>query len=92
MTPSELAPLGTHSAQGVFHHGATSALAQRDLRTIRYFNCFRKPFTAGIVVIVVSRLATTFELLPVLKTPRLGVFMEPEVCHGETEVHARVQA
>ena len=32
------------------------------------------------------------ELLPVLKTPRLGVFMEPEVGHGETEVHARVQA
>ena len=31
-------------------------------------------------------------LLPVLKTPRLGVFMEPEVGHGETEVHARVQA
>jgi hypothetical protein len=32
------------------------------------------------------------ELLPVLKTPRLGVFIEPEVDHGETEVHAGVQA
>ena len=38
------------------------------------------------------RAALGGELLPVLKTPRLGVFMEPEVGHGETEVHARVQA
>jgi hypothetical protein len=31
------------------------------------------------------------ELLPVLKTPRLGVFIEPEVGHGKTEVHEGVQ-
>ena len=39
-----------------------------------------------------SDLALFTELLPVLKTPRLGVFIEPEVGHGETEVHTRVQA
>jgi hypothetical protein len=27
------------------------------------------------------------ELLPVLKTPRLGVSMEPEVSHGETAIN-----
>jgi len=32
------------------------------------------------------------ELLPVLKTPRIGVFMEPEVGHGKTNVYERVQA
>ena len=32
------------------------------------------------------------ELLPVLKTPSLVFLWNREVCHGETEVHARVQA
>ena len=32
-----------------------------------------------------------FELLPVLKTPRIGVFMEPEVGHGKTNVYEGVQ-
>jgi hypothetical protein len=31
------------------------------------------------------------ELLPVLKTPRLGVFIEPEVGHGKTNVYEGVQ-
>jgi len=31
------------------------------------------------------------ELLPVLKTPRIGVFMEPEVGHGKTNVYEGVQ-
>jgi len=35
---------------------------------------------------------TNSELLPVLKTPRIGVFMEPEVDHGKTNVYERVQA
>jgi hypothetical protein len=32
------------------------------------------------------------ELLPVLRTPSLGVLMEPEVGDGTTEFYARVQA
>jgi hypothetical protein len=31
------------------------------------------------------------ELLPVLKTPRLGVFIEPEVGHGKTDVYEGIQ-
>ncbi len=31
------------------------------------------------------------ELSPVLKTPSLGVFMEPEVGHDETDIYTRVQ-
>ena len=29
---------------------------------------------------------------PGFEDTKLGVFMEPEVCHGTTEVYARVQA
>jgi hypothetical protein len=32
------------------------------------------------------------ELSPVLKTPSLGVFIEPEVGHGETEAYEGVQS
>jgi antirestriction protein ArdC len=56
----------------------------------KYLGAHVKKGEHGSLIVFYKEFET--ELLPVLKTPRLGVFIEPEVGHGKTEVHEGVQA
>jgi hypothetical protein len=74
------------------HFGGAASANTIGLKTIK--EAYDQSDVVANVVIESSRAHAangTIELLPVLKTPRLGVFIEPEVGHGKTDVYEGIQ-